>query len=65
MPTICFWLLMVLSTGTGCLLGILVAIAMFQELGIRDRKIWVEKDGYVNFNAHECVCAGYRDVEAE
>jgi hypothetical protein len=56
---------MVLSTGAGFLLGILIAIAMVQELGIRDRKIWVEKDGYVDFNAKESVCAGYRDVEAE
>jgi hypothetical protein len=64
--------LSVLATAAGCFLGILLAMLVFQELcivgimaGVKDEKIWVGRDGFVDVEAEECVCAGYRDVEAE
>ena len=65
MHTVILFVLAGLAVGSGSLLGILIGIICYSRFVLHEGKVKVGKDGYVDMEAENRVCAGYRDVESE
>jgi hypothetical protein len=64
MYTEAFYVLATLSLFSCCLVGITIAVVCCSFLAI-DEKVKTDKYGYIDIEADDSVCRGYRDVESE